>query len=61
MVGQKIYLRSDLTRLFIKQSFQSDLLIRDNDDDETAYIEDIFLWDIANGQIGELSYAKNIF
>jgi hypothetical protein len=58
VVGQKIYLRSDLTRLFIKQSFKSEFLIRN--DDETAYIEDIFLRDSVNGQIGELSYAKNI-
>lgn len=57
MVGQKIYLRSDLLRLFIEQSFQSEFLIRN---DETAYIEDIFLRDSVNGQIGELSYAKNI-
>jgi hypothetical protein len=58
VVGQKIYLRSDLTRLFIKQSFKSEFLIRN--DDKTAYIEDIFLRDSVNGQIGELSYAKNI-
>lgn len=57
MVGQKIYLRSDLLRLFIERSFQSEFLIRN---DETAYIEDIFLRDSVNGQIGELSYAKNI-
>lgn len=57
MVGQKIYLRSDLLRLFIEQSFQSEFLIRN---DETAYIEEIFLRDSVNGQIGELSYAKNI-
>ena len=57
MVGQKIYLRSDLLRLFIEQSFQSEFLIRN---DETAYIEDIFLRDSVNGQIGEMSYAKNI-
>jgi hypothetical protein len=57
VVGQKIYLRSDLLRLFIEQSFQSEFLIRN---DETAYIEDIFLRDSVNGQIGDLSYAKNI-
>lgn len=57
MVGQKISLRSDLTRLFIKWSFLLDFLIRN---DDTAYIEDIFLRDSVNGQFGEFSYAKNI-
>ena len=57
MVGQKIYLRSDLLRLFIEQSFQSEFLIRN---DDAPYIEDIFLRDSVNGQIGEFSYAKNI-
>jgi hypothetical protein len=57
-VEQKIYLRSDLARLFIKWSYLLDFLIRDN----TAFIEDNFLRrDIVNDQIvGEFSYAENI-
>ena len=54
-VVQKIYSRSDLTRLFIKE-LPVRLLIRNN----TTHIEDNFLHDIVNGQIGEFSYAKNI-
>ena len=55
-VEQKIYLRSDLTRLFIKWSYLFDFLIPNN----TTHIEDNFLCDIVNGQIGEFSYAENI-
>jgi len=55
-VVQKIYSRSDLTRLFIKWSYLFDFLILNN----TTPIEDNFLHDIVNGQNGEFSYAENI-